>query len=164
MSSFNRRTVLLGSLATALAGCGFTPAYGPGGSATQLNGTILVDEPTTRPAYLLTRHLEDRLGRASNAQYGLSYAINISESAIAISPNDVTLRYNVLGDVTYALRDLGTGAVVTSGKVDSFTSYSTTGTTVATQASQKDAENRLMTILGDQIVTRLIVAAPGLPA
>jgi len=164
MSSFNRRTVLLGALATGLAGCGFTPAYGPGGSAAQLNGAILVDEPTTRPAYLLTRHLEDRLGRAANARYGLSYSIDISEAPIAISPNDVTLRYNVLGEVTYALRDLGSGAVVTSGKVDNFTSYSTSGTTVATQASEKDARDRLMTILGDQIITRLIVATPDLPA
>ena len=163
MSSFSRR-VFLGGAAIALTGCGFTPAYGPGGGAARLDGNILMDEPKTQPAFQLTRHIEDRLGRASNPRYGLSYAIEIAEEPIAISENDVTLRYNVLGEVTYALRDLSTGAVVNSGKVDSFTSYSTFGTTVATQAAERDAQDRLMVILGDQMITRLIASAPSLPA
>ena len=49
---------------------------------------------------------------------------------------------------------------VTSGTVDSFTGYSATGSTVATRAARADAEERLTTILADQIVTRLIAAAP----
>ncbi len=162
MSSFNRRIFLLGAAALA-AGCGFTPAYGPGGGAERLDGQVAMDAPTNQPAYQLTRHLEDRLGRASNPRYGLSYAIDISESPTAISENDVTLRYNVLGQVTYALRDLSSGMVVSSGKVDSFTSYSTSGTTVATQAAERDARDRLMVILGDQMITRLIATAPSLP-
>ena len=162
MSSFNRRNVLFTGLALAgLTGCGFTPVHGAGGVGAQLEGAILVDEPKTRPAYLLTRHIEDRLGRAANPRYGLSHSIEVSLSPIAISANNVITRYNVLGEVTYALRDLQTGAVVTSGKVDNFTSYSTSGTTVATQAAERDARDRLMTILGDQIITRLYAAAPG---
>lgn len=162
MLSFDRRMFLLG--AACLGGCGFTPAYGPGGGATRLQGAIRMDAPATRPAYLLTRHLEDRLGRGTGARYGLSYAIDLNDSPIAISPNNVTTRYNVLGQVTYALRDLETGQVLTSGKVDSFTAYSTLGTTVATQAAEKDARARLMTLLGDKIVTRLIAASATLPA
>ena len=163
MLSFNRRLFLLAASAS-LAACGFTPAYGPGGAGTGLQGTILVDEPSTRPGYQLTRHLEDRLGRAESPRYGLSYSINIEEAPIAISTNNVTLRYNVVGVVTYALRDLGPGAVLTSGKVDNFTSYSTSGTTVAAQAAERDARDRLMVILGDQLITRLLVAVPDLPA
>jgi LPS-assembly lipoprotein len=45
---------------------------------------------------------------------------------------------------------------VTSGSVDNFTGYSATGTTVATLAAERDAQERLMTILADQIVTRLL--------
>lgn len=163
MSSFDRRRFLVLG-AAVLAGCGFTPAYGPNGSAARLQGAVLVDEPGTRPAYLLTRHLEDRLGRPTAARYGLSYSIDLDDAPIAISTNNVTTRYNVLGEVTYALRDLDTGAVLTSGKVDSFTSYSTSGTTVATQAAERDARKRLMTILGDRIVTRLIAASGSFPA
>ncbi len=162
MSSYSRRFVLL-SLA-ALAGCGFRPAYGPGGAATRLQNTILVDEPDSRAGYLMTRHFEMRLGRGSPPRFGLSHAILIREEPIAISANNVITRYNLLGQITYALRDLGTGQVLTSGKADSFTSYSASGTTVATQAAKRDAEARLMVILTDQIITRLTADAGRLPA
>lgn len=162
MSSFNRRLFLLS--AAALAGCGFTPAYGPGGAAGKLQNAVLVDEPDDRPGYLLTRRFEERLGRANPARYGLSYSIRISENAIAISPDNVITRYNILGSVTFALRDLASEKVLTSGKVDSFTSYSASGSTVATQAARRDAEARLMTILTDQIITRLTASAETLPA
>ena len=163
MSSFSRRFLLLGT-AAALAACGFTPVYGPSGSANVLQNAIVVDEPSSRASYLLTRELEQRLGRSASGRFGLSYAIDLTEDPIAISANDVTTRYNLLGEITYALRDLNTGAVLTSGKVDSFTSYSASGTTVATQAAQKDAEARLMVILADQMITRLVAASSGLPA
>lgn len=163
MSSFNRRLFLLGS-AALMAGCGFAPAYGPNGAATALQGTIAVDEPDSRPAYLLTQELEDRLGRPAAARYGLAYSITLDEDPIAISASNVNTRFNLLGRVTYALRDLSSGEVLTSGKVDSFTSYSASGTTVATQAAERDAEERLMVILADQITTRLIAASGGLPA
>lgn len=164
MSSFDRRTCLIGAGAFALGGCGFAPAYGPGGGAARLDNAVLVDAPDTRGGYQLTRHLEDRLGRAAEPRYGLSYQIRLKEAPIAISSDNVTLRFNILGEITYALRDLSTEAVLTKGKVDSFSSYSASGTSVATQASRLDAEARLITILGDQIITRLAVAAPAFPA
>jgi LPS-assembly lipoprotein len=43
--------------------------------------------------------------------------------------------------------------------VDSFTSYSATGSTVAGLTAKEDAGRRLMVILADQIVARLMVAA-----
>ncbi|MEQ9260032.1 MAG: LPS assembly lipoprotein LptE [Roseovarius sp.] len=164
MSSCNRRSFLLGSSALAVAGCGFTPAYAPGGAATRLQNSILVDEPKEREDYLFTRRVEERLGRPSPADYALSYSIAISEQPIAISANNVITRFNMLGTITYALRDMTTEKVLTSGKVDSFTSYSAAGTTVATQAARSDAEERLMTILADQMITRLTAEADTLPA
>lgn len=162
MLSFDRRLFLL--TAAALAGCGFRPAFAPGGPATRLQSTILVDEPPDRPAYLMTRRFEERLGRANPAIYGLSYSISLNEEPIAISANNVITRYNILGSVTFALRDLDTEKVLTSGKVDNFASYSASGTTVATQAAQRDAEERLMMILTDQMITRLTADAAQLPA
>ena len=139
MSSFNRRVFLLGT-ASAVAGCGFAPVYGPGGSGNRLMNAVLVDDPKTRPAYLLTRQIEDRLGRPAPARYGLSHKITLQTAAIAIDANDVTTRYNLLGTATYALRDLASNAVLSTGKVDSFTSYSASGSTVATQAAEADAQ------------------------
>ena len=162
MSSCNRRLFLLSC--AALAGCGFTPAYGPGGAATRLQNAVLVDTPDSRPGYLLTRRFEERLGRADPARYGLSYSIALSDRAIAISPANVITRFNKLGSVTWALRDLESDKVLLSGKADSFTSYSASGSTVATEAAERDAEERLMAILTDRIITRLTAEADALPA
>lgn len=154
-----RRAVILGALCI-LPACGFAPVYGPGGAGTALQGQVAVDAPVTRDAYLLTRDLETRLGRADPGRYGLSYAITVGAESIAISKANVTTRFNLLGDVTYALRDLDTQAVITSGRVSNFTGYSASGSTVATQAAEEDARARLMSIMADQIVTRLIAAVP----
>ncbi|MFD0858998.1 LPS assembly lipoprotein LptE [Roseovarius aquimarinus] len=154
-----RRAFALGLLA-ALPACGFAPVYGPGRAGSALEGQILADDPVTREDYLLVREFESRLGRAQPGRYGLSYKISVSTAGAAVSRANVTTRYNVLGEVTYALRDLETGAVITSGKTSNFTGYSASGTTVATQAAERDARERLMVILTDQIITRLLVAVP----
>lgn len=164
MSWSSRRRVLLGAGAALLPGCGFAPAYGPAGGAAALQGRVLVEAPDTRAGFLLTRALESRLGRGGDARYALGHAIDLRQDAIAISDDNVTLRSNLLGRVTYALRDLDTGAVLRSGRVESFTGFSASGTTVATEAAQRDAEARLMAILADRIVTRLVAAAADLPA
>jgi LPS-assembly lipoprotein len=43
--------------------------------------------------------------------------------------------------------------------VNSFTGYSATGTTVSAQAARQDAEKRLMVILGDLLIDKLIATA-----
>ncbi|WP_330449555.1 hypothetical protein FLP41_04955 [Paracoccus marcusii] len=53
--------------------------------------------------------------------------------------------------------------MITQGRVSSFTSYSTTGTTISTLAAEGDARERLALMLADQVVTRLLAAASGLP-
>lgn len=154
MSLFNRRTLL--ALPLALAACGFTPVYGPGGTGTKLNGQVLVQEPSTQAGYLLTRHMETRLGRsAGGARYALDLTIDLDEDDLAINSSGDITRYNVIGNVEFALRDSTTGTIITSGKVQNFTAYSATGTTVATLAAEQDALERLMVILGDQITARL---------
>ena len=82
---------------------------------------------------------------------------------MAIDATNITSRFNVIGKATYALRDLGDGKVLQSGAVDSFTGFSATGSTAATQAAQRDAHERLMTILADQITAQLVARAAELP-
>lgn len=153
MSLLNRRHMLLAPL--VLAACGFQPVYGPGGTGARLQNRVLVDEPDERNGYLLTRALEERLGRAEPADFGLSLTIRTQQDGLAIDPEGNTRRFNLIGKVDYALRNLGTGDVIASGSVDNFTGYSATGSTVATLAAEQDAQARLMSILADQIVTRL---------
>lgn len=138
-----------------LAACGFTPVYGPGGVGNALQNNLMVDEPSTRQGFFLTRQIEDRLGRAADPAYGLSVKLKTSEEGLAIDGDGDIERYDILGSADYVLRNLTTGAIVSSGTVNGFTGYSTTGTTVASLSAQRDATERLMTQLADQIVTRL---------
>jgi LPS-assembly lipoprotein len=151
---FNRRFLLILPL-LALGACGFQPVYGSGGTGAALQNRVLVDTPDDRFGYFLVRELETRLGRTNAPAYGLGLTITTEEDGLAIDSTGTTTRYNILGTADFALRDLTTGQIVTSGKVESFTGYSATGTTVATLAAEQDAQKRLMTILADQIVTRL---------
>jgi len=161
MSLYSRRSLL--ALPLALAACGFSPVYGPDGAGTKLRGQVLVQEPTSQAGYLITRHLETRLGRSgSAARYGLDLVISLDEDDLAISESGDITRFNLIGIVEFALRDTSTGTIITSGQVENFTAYSATGSTVATLAAERDAVERLMVILGDQITTRLF--ATDLPA
>lgn len=157
MSSLDRRTFLLAPL--VLAACGFTPAYAPGGNADALIGSIKVADPSDKRGFDLVQRLEERLGRPQNARHLLAYAIKTTATGVGITTENVITRFNVSGTVDWTLSDKDSGARLTGGQVQSFTSYSATGATVAGLAAQEDANLRLMRILADQIVTRLIAAA-----
>lgn len=152
-----RRMAVLGLL--ALGGCGFTPVYGPGGTASSLRGTIRYQTPSTVAGFRLNTRLQDRLGSTADAQYTLAVTLNITQDSVAITDDGDITRVTLPGTANYVLRDT-TGGVIAQGRVNSFTSYSTTGTTVATQAAAEDAEARLAIILADLITTRLLAAAP----
>lgn len=155
-----RRAVLALGLAGLAAACGFTPVYGPGGQAEGLRGDILVVAPEDRRGYIFVTRLEDRLGQPEAADYLLSYSISTRRVGLGITPEQETTRYNLLGRIDYALADRATGAEVYRGKVENFTGYSATGSIVGTISATEDAEERLMVLLADQLVSELIVAAP----
>ncbi|KIN75286.1 putative lipoprotein [Sulfitobacter noctilucae] len=156
----NRRFFLLAPL--ALAACGFEPVYGPGGTGTLLQGRVQVDAPDDQDSYILVRELEERLGRGGdNAAFALSTSIRTTVAQLAVDREGDTNRFNRIAVVDYALRNLETGSIVTSGQVENFVGYSATGTTIVTLAGAQDAQKRLMNIMADQIVTRLYAADLG---
>ncbi len=160
MSSFDRRTFLIGF--TALAGCGFTPAYGPGGSAEGLRGRIRVAEPEDEEGFALVRRLEERLGQGEAAEFELRADIFLSEEAVGFLPDGSISRYNVQGRVNWRLIRLDDNSLALSGSERNFTSYSATSTTVATTLAERDARRRLMVSIADRIATDLIARAPSL--
>lgn len=163
MSSSDRRHFLLGLAALPLAACGFTPAYGPGGAADALRGRVQLRDPVTQDDFHFVSHMETRIGRAQAAAYDLGYDITTSVEASGITATNVITRYTLNGRAVWSLTDRASGARIAGGTVRGFTSWSATGTTIAGLAAQEDASRRLMVMLGDQIVTRLIAAAPNLP-
>ncbi|WP_170328096.1 LPS assembly lipoprotein LptE [Ruegeria arenilitoris] len=161
MSLFNRRTLLL--MPFALAACGFEPVYAPGGSGAALNGQVAVSAPKSVDSYMLVQNLEQRLGRSatSGSEYNLDVNVSTAFRAAAITTTNETNRYTIEGSANYALRSNATGQVIASGTVNNFVGYSAAGSTVSTLADERDARERLMVILSDQIIAELY-AAPGL--
>ncbi|WP_415919230.1 LPS assembly lipoprotein LptE [Tateyamaria sp. SN6-1] len=142
-------------LCLAVAACGFAPVYGPNGTGAALQNNVLVDPPVDREGFFLVRQIEDRLGRAGDPAYRLAVALTVDQEDRAIDPDGDIRRFHLIGVATYTLTDATTGAVIRSDAVDDFVGYSATGTTVATLAARRDAQERLMTILADQIVLQL---------
>lgn len=168
----HRRVVLLGI--AALAGCGFTPAYAPGGPGSKLTGAVLVEAPNDRDSFNLVKQLELRLGQPNPARYSLDYSLIVSSDGVGLTSENETTRYNLVGRATYILTDIETDEVLTTGSVDSFTGYSvgtvdttvdppSTSSTISTRAAERNAHDRLMVILADQIVTRLLATSGSWP-
>lgn len=156
-----RRGLLIAPL--ALAACGFAPAYGPGGGATKLTGAVRVQDPVEKNGFDLVERLEERLGRPEAPRYDLAFTITTETVGVGFTADNKITRYNLKGVVDYTLTDKASGTRVTGGRVQSFTAFSATGSTVAGLAAEEDAAFRLMRILADQIVARLIGAADSLP-
>jgi LPS-assembly lipoprotein len=156
MSLFDRRSVL--SLLAVLPACTFTPAYAPTGPAAGLQGAIRADDPTDKDGFDFVARLEERLGRPEAAPYRLSYTITTTSVGVGITPENVITRFNLIGGIDWSLTN-SEDVRVTGGRVQSFTSYSATGSTVAGLSAEEDAATRLMVILADQIVTRLIATS-----
>lgn len=156
MSWSDRRAVLAGLCALgSLSACGFSPAYAPGEVGEQLRGQILAAAPTNRQGFYFVDRIENRLGRNDSAPYQLNYSWKLRFDGLAVTPDNATYRYHMIGELDYQVVDRETGETLTSDSVREFVAYSALGTTVATRASQTDAEERLMVILADRVVTRL---------
>ncbi|MCA0041929.1 hypothetical protein [Celeribacter litoreus] len=157
MSSFDRRKFLISSATFgALAGCGFTPAYGPGSAGSNLRGRVEIAAPDDRESYALANHLKLSFGEVTNPAYRLSYEIDTVERAVGITRDEEITRYHVEGEVTFALTETATGRTLTSDTVESFTSYSAPNSPVDRLTASRDAYERLMVILGDKIVDQII--------
>ena len=106
----------------------------------------------------MRKHLEARLGATQTAQYQLITNISETRDAAAVTTDGDITRFSILGTATWKLTQ--GPATLSSGTVETFTSYAATGSTVATQAAEDDAVNRLSVALADLIVADMLLAAP----
>lgn len=150
-----RRFALFGALC-GMAGCGFVPVYGTGGVIDTLGNQVEVIAPQTIAGFRLGDRLRDRLGSAdAQSLYRLEVDIEIRETGVAVTQEGEVTRFTLEGVAAYRLIQRSDGVVLANGETDSFTGYSTTDSTVATENARANAEERLARILADQIVTRL---------
>jgi len=161
MSSSDRRRVILSLAALAgLAGCGYEPVLAPSGPGAGIVGRVAIEAPRGRYDFALVEALEARLGRAAEGDWVLEHSVSVKRVRVAVTQRNVTTRYNLVGTADYRLR-AASGGRVAAGEVSSFVSYSALGTVIATDAARRDAEERLMRVLADAIVTRLYAAFAG---
>lgn len=164
MSLLDRRSLLL-ALPLLAAACGFTPVYAPGGTGAVLHGRIEVQSPEkitsdkATNSYFLVRNLEQRLGRGTAATHKLDLTLKTREEGQALTADNDITRYSVIGTASFSLVRLSDGVIVSSGTVRNFTGYSATGSTVETLAGERDAHERLMVILADQITAQILATA-----
>lgn len=154
MSWCNRRLFLLGT--ASLAGCGFSP-IGQGGHPFQ--GQITLPTPQNKNEFMLVHRLEDRLGGVTSPTYALQFSISTSSQRTSISSDGKANRNLIEGRVIYTLTRQSDAKVVISGRADAFVGHSTTGSTVATAAAERDAAQRLMIQLADLVTEDLLLRA-----
>lgn len=138
-----------------LAACGYQPVLAPGGAGAGLVGRVTLAPPRDRYDFELVAALEERLGRASDGDWVLEHDIRVNSVRVAVTQQLATTRYNLVGEAEFRLRELASRKIAAEGTVSSFISYSASGTVIATEAARRDAEERLMRVLADAIVTRL---------
>ena len=149
----HRRAALLGLL--IMAGCGFAPAYGPSGEAEKWQNAVSIDAPDTVFGFRMRAQLTETLGHPTTPQYTLSVSPKtVPVSATITEDGDIT-RFNLTGNAEWTLTDVQ-GRQVNAGLAQTFTSYSATGSTVATQSAESDAGDRLAVALADLIVQQIL--------
>ncbi len=164
---WSRRQVIAGLVAAgALGGCGFAPAYGPEGAASRLIDSVALPDPDNDNAYLFNQRFEDRLGRGRGDPPAFRLVLNLQTTNQDTGTTSAgnTNRQRLIARAVYSLQDGSTGAALREGRTNAFTGYSTTGSTVATEAAERDAWERLMTMLADQVIDDLILHADSLTA
>ena len=168
MSCCDRRAGLA-ALAGALLlpACGFRPVYGDAAAPDGLLAAgVAVGQTPGRDGFAYDARLRRRLSRDAAPLYRVDSALALDVEGLAISQDDETTRFNVIGDARYTVTRLSDGATVGSGTVRSIAGYSATGSPFATRAARRDAERRVAEDLAEKVFGRLaaLTLAPGDPA
>ena len=145
--------------ALGLADCELTPVYGTDGSATALRGAVAIEAPETVAGYRLRERFVERLGVTQTERFRLVVALTPTLTPATITTDGDTTRFNLVGSADWTLSD-ASGVALKGGTVETFTSYSATGSTVATKAAETDAQARLSVALADLIVAQVLIAVP----
>ncbi len=157
------RRAALAALAGPLAACGFTPLYAPGAPAERMAGRVEVGLIEGQPGFLLRERLTGRLGEPVAPTHRLDVTLELASTGVALTQQNITTRFNVIGTAEYALVPLAGGPPAASGVVRSITGFSApeseTASAYASRAAEIDAERRVANDLAERILQRLALGA-----
>jgi LPS-assembly lipoprotein len=161
----SRRAALVAVLAVPglLAGCGFEPIYATDEPAAAMRGRIAVDPIDGAAGFALQERLTDRLGAPGPAAHRLVVDLDLRQQGAAITQDNITTRFQVIGSASFDLFAPGGAAPVLSESVGAQTGFSAPAGDVASafasRAAGIDANLRLARDLADRIVMRLALTA-----
>jgi LPS-assembly lipoprotein len=168
MWSSDRRNFLRGfrilMLAPLLPGCGFQPMYGDGTPARGILGQVYVDVIPSAAGYVLRDRLIEELGPAETPTHTLEVELDIETKGVALTTQNFTTRFDVIGVASYRLRPVSGGPPVLTDQVRSIAGFSApesqTASAFASRAAEEDAIRRISRQLADRIALRLALTAP----
>lgn len=144
-----------------LGGCGFQPLYGErtgGEQVRQAFGGIAVVPIDDRVGQLVHNQLIDSLtprGVPQAPVYELTVTLEQTKEGVAFQRDEQATRFNVALEATFVLREIATGAVVTSGQTRSVAAFNIVRSEFANITAEADALRRAARQVADSIALRL---------
>lgn len=137
--------------------------YGEGAPASRMAGRVEVPVIDGEPGFEMRERLTASLGDPSLADYRLEIKFDLKRTGVALTQQDVTTRFDIVGTATYKLVPTAGGNAVAAGVVRSVTGFSSpeseTSFAFASLSAERDAERRLAVDLADKILQRLALSA-----
>ena len=151
------RALALAALLT-LSGCGLEPMYAGGSSGTVASSlsAIRVAPIPERAGWLVRNALIDRLGgEAASPSYRLEVELDDDLTGFGIRGDSAVTRERRTLRARYRLVELSTGRVVLDATAGSDAGIDVVSSEYATVAAEQSAQERLATVIADQMVSRL---------
>jgi LPS-assembly lipoprotein len=149
-------TLLIGLALTS--GCGFQPLHGTATSVDSSLGSTRVSIIAERNGQILHNHLRDRLnpdGLAPNPLYGLSVGLKIVTRTTGFTSDQSATYATIVASADYVLTRHTDSLEVYKGTAEAVTSYNKFVTPYTNRYSEKDATERALASLGDDIYNSL---------
>lgn len=155
MSLSDRRAALALIGAFALGGC-FRPMLREDSAARSLRHRIALPEVDGRFGYFLYQSLQDRLGKPIDPEYRLEITMKLEDQGLAVAEDDAITRIGLVAKAKWQLLRISEEEVVLSGRVDSQSGYSATGSLFATRVARRNIEERLAEDVGERVARSIM--------
>lgn len=147
------------SALVALPGCGLSPLYSGGSSATVAQGIAAVDVPAIpgRGGWLVKNALEERFGAAgsSTPAYRLDVRLDDTLEALGVLNDDTVSRERRILRARYQLVDLATGAILLDATARSDAGIDVVSSEYATIAAEQKALENLAREVAERMAVQV---------
>ena len=151
--------LLILAAALALTACGLRPMYAGGGSGAVAGSlrSVQVAPIPGRAGWLMHKALVQRLGEPqdSGSAYRLEVELDDDLTGFGIRGDSAITRERRTLRARYRLVELSTGQVVFDATAGSDAGIDVVSSEYATVAAEQTAQERLATVVADQMVSRL---------